>query len=134
MALADVLARAAQRNALIDGHIIADDGRFADDHAVAVVDEHPAADLRAGVNLNARLMPGPLAQNAGQQRMAFPIQDVGPAMGLQRFQPGIAQPHLQQRFGRRVPVQDRFFVFPDHFFPADHSSSCPSAVSAGASC
>ena len=61
MALADVLTRAAQRNALINGHIVADDGGFADDHAVAMVDEHPAPDLRAGVNFNAGLVPGALA-------------------------------------------------------------------------
>lgn len=38
----------AEGHALIKRHIVADDRRFADDHAVAMVDEKALADARAG--------------------------------------------------------------------------------------
>ena len=37
-----------KRNALIDGHVVADLGGLADDHAHAVIDEEAPADFRAG--------------------------------------------------------------------------------------
>ena len=39
--------RAAERDALIDRHVVADLGGLADHHAHAVIDEEAPADLRA---------------------------------------------------------------------------------------
>ena len=54
MALALFLARAAERDALVNDHAALDFRRFADDDARAVVDEHAPLDLRGGVDLDAR--------------------------------------------------------------------------------
>ncbi len=51
--LAVLLAGAAERDALVEGYVVADDRSFTDDHAHAVIDEEAAADLRAGMNLDA---------------------------------------------------------------------------------
>ena len=56
MTLADILARTAEGYALIERHVVADDGRFADDHTVAMVDEEPFSDACAGMNLDSRDM------------------------------------------------------------------------------
>ena len=64
MALASLLAGAAQRHALVEHHVVADLGRLADDDAHAVVDEEALADLRAGVNLDA----GDQTAEVGDQR------------------------------------------------------------------
>src|SRR5262245_53646190 len=53
MALAALLARAAERHALVERDPIADFARLADHHAHAVVDEEAPADRRAGMDLDA---------------------------------------------------------------------------------
>ena len=53
MALAGVLAGAAQGHAVVDGAVVADLRRLAEDDAQAVVHEQALADLRAGVDLDA---------------------------------------------------------------------------------
>lgn len=72
VALAVILARAAQGDALIERYVVAHLGGFANDHARAVVDEHTAANLCAGVNFNARLAAGARRYPARQQRV--PVQ------------------------------------------------------------
>ena len=44
--------RAAQRDTMIEGHIVADDGGFADHDAQTMIDEEVFADNGAGVDLN----------------------------------------------------------------------------------
>ena len=48
VALAGILAGAAQRHAVVDGAVVADLGGFAEDDAHAVVDEQLVADFGAG--------------------------------------------------------------------------------------
>ena len=52
---------------MIDQDIVADLCGLADDHAHAVVDEEPSADLRAGVDLDAGDRPGELRQESRSQ-------------------------------------------------------------------
>src|SRR5580698_5819531 len=49
MALAVLVARATERDALIAKHVVADLGGFADHYSHAVIDEKAPADFRAGV-------------------------------------------------------------------------------------
>ena len=53
MALYDVLSRTAERYVLIQGTVVADFRRFADNNTRAVVDEKPLSDFRTGVDFNA---------------------------------------------------------------------------------
>ncbi len=56
MTLADILACTAEGYTLIERHVVANDGRFADDYAVAMVDKEPLPDACAGMNLDPRDM------------------------------------------------------------------------------
>ena len=58
-------AECAQRHALIQLHMVADDGGLAYHDAGAVVDEEIAADLRAGVNIDTGAAVGVLRHHAG---------------------------------------------------------------------
>ncbi len=60
MALAFFLAGAAQRHALVERNVVADNRGLADDHAHAVVNEDAQPDPRAGMNLDSRPEPGDL--------------------------------------------------------------------------
>jgi hypothetical protein len=68
MALAVALAGAAQRHALVHGHVAAHDGGFADHHAGRVVDEQPPPEQRAGMNVDAGVEAGHLRENARGRR------------------------------------------------------------------
>src|SRR3546814_13262512 len=59
-------AGAAQRHALIDRHIVADLGGFADD-GKSVVDEEVAADLHPGVNVDGGQKPREVVHHTGQE-------------------------------------------------------------------
>jgi len=93
--LAGVLAGAAEGHAVVDGAVVADLRRLAEDDAHAVVDEQAAADLRAGVNLDAGLMPTPLADPAGEEKVLVQKQPVGNAVVDQDMEAGIQQDDLQ---------------------------------------
>ena len=88
MALAHVLARAAQRHVLIERDVVADFGRLADDHAHAVIDEQSLADGRAGVDLDAGLFAGALRHNARQQLHVVLPQPVRAPVPPDRQKPG----------------------------------------------
>ena len=62
VALAVALARAAQRDALVEGHVAADDRSFADHHAGGVIDEEPPAEQRAGMNIDSGQKAAPPAK------------------------------------------------------------------------
>ena len=70
VALGAPRARAAERHALGQVAVVADDRRLADDDAHAVVDEEPLADLRAGVDLDAGEAPAEVRDQARGSRAA----------------------------------------------------------------
>jgi hypothetical protein len=53
MALAGLLAGAAERDTLVEGDMVADDRRFADHNSHTMVDEEATADLSAGMDFDA---------------------------------------------------------------------------------
>ena len=67
VALAGILASAAQGNAVVDGAVITDFCRFAEHDAHTVVNEQPVADLGTGVDLDAGQVAGQLADEARQE-------------------------------------------------------------------
>ena len=103
VALAVVLAGAAQGDAVVDQAVVADLGGLADDDAHAVVDDQAAADLGAGVDLNA----GEVAAPAGRSVRARKLQlvTVTEVRGLVihgGVHAGIEQEDLQLAPGGRV--------------------------------
>ena len=77
VALAHILAGAPQGHPLVEQAVVSQLGGLADDDAGAVVDDQPAADGGAGVDLNAGPEPGPLGQEAGQEFQPVAVEPVG---------------------------------------------------------
>ena len=68
MALAHVLAGAAQGDAVVNQAVVPDLGGLADDKAHAVVDDQALADGGAGVDLDAGAAAAGLGDQAGQKQ------------------------------------------------------------------
>ena len=60
-----------------------------------MVDEQALADLRARVDLDARLMPSPLADPPGQKKVLVLVQPVCYPVIHQNVEPRVEQNHLQ---------------------------------------
>jgi len=97
MALTDVLARTAERHALIEQAVVADLGRLADDDAGAVVDDEAAADRRAGVDLDPGPELRPLRHGAGNEKAAAAVKPVRDTVVNGRVQTVIQQDDLNGR-------------------------------------
>ena len=107
VALAGVLAGAAQGGPLVDGHVVAYLGGFADHHAGAVVDEHALAQLRAGVNVDARALVGMEVDEPGPEIVAFQICPVRPPVGAHGLEARITEKDLPTGMNRRVAGDHR---------------------------
>src|SRR5690606_36935992 len=74
---------AAEGDALVDGHVVADLGGLTD-HGEAVVDEEVAADLRAGMDVDRGQPAAEMIDQAGEEvELAFE-QPVGEAVEAER--------------------------------------------------
>ena len=99
MAFALFLTRPAEGDTLIEGHVVADDRRFSDDDAHAMVDEQAFADLGAGMDLDAREEAGNRGNEAGRDEPLMLIEEVGQAMGPDGMKAGIAEQDFQRVLG-----------------------------------
>src|SRR3546814_9508795 len=91
---------AAQGDALVDGHLVADLGAFAD-HGEAVVDEEMAADGRAGMDVDGGQKARQVVDGAGEEIKLALEQPVRDAVQPQRQHTRIKQ-HFPARARRRV--------------------------------
>jgi hypothetical protein len=96
----------AQGDALVELHVVADDGRLADDDAGAVVDDHGVAQRRAGVDVDAGPLVRPFGQHARQERHAQFVEAVGDAVDGDGEEAGVGQDHLVDALGRGVAALD----------------------------
>ena len=96
---------AAERDAVIEHHVVADLGRLADHDAHRVVDEEPPADRRARVDLDAGEQAGSTAeQQPGRQRSAVPLpHPVRQPVQPDRVQAGIDRAVSRGRRARPGP-------------------------------
>ena len=97
----------AQRDALVKLDMVADGGRLTDDDARAVVDEKVIADLRAGVDVDARDLVGVLGHHPRQHRHLHAVEDVGHAVDADRLKGGIGKHDLHRAPGGGIPVVGR---------------------------
>lgn len=88
MALAGILAGAAQGNAVVDGAVITDFCRFAEHDAHTVVNEQPVADLGTGVDLDAGQVAGQLADEARQEETLVTVQKCAILCVTSTWKPG----------------------------------------------
>jgi hypothetical protein len=84
-------AAAAEGDAVVHGHVVADPGGLAYHDRGRVVDEQPPPDAGAGMDLDAGQPSGELGQYARQQRYPPTVQAMGHAVGPQRPQSRVQQ-------------------------------------------
>ncbi len=114
---------ATQRDAVIEGAVVADLGGLADDDAHAVVDKYPATDDRARMDLDPGEPPAPMRQPAGEPPQSPAPERMGdPAVPDQCVQPRVASQDLPSGPGGRVAVEDDRDVFAKS---AEHSRARP---------
>ena len=107
-------AERAERHALIELDVVADDRRLADDDAGAVVDEEIFADLRAGVDVNAGRTVGILAHDARDERNLALVELVRYAVDEDRVQAGVGEDDLLLAAGGGVAVEVCGHVLHEH--------------------
>ena len=107
----------AQGDALVELHIVADDGGLADDDAGAVVDEEVSADLRPGVDVDAGAAVGVFRHDPGDKGHLQLVEHVGQAVDGDGVKAGIGDDHLRLVGGGGVTVvgglEVRFHIGPD---------------------
>ena len=101
-------ACATQRHALVDRHIVADLGGFADDHE-PVIDEEIAPDRRAGMNVDRGGEAREMVDRARQEIEPGAKQPVRDAVIAERPDAGIQQ-NLPPRARRRIASLDRIEI------------------------
>src|SRR5882724_2113376 len=95
MPLALFIAGAAQGDALVEQHVVADFRGGANDHAHAVIDEESAPDGGAGVDFDACQKAGNLRQKARQNRDAGLIEAVRKPVKKYSVEAGITEENLK---------------------------------------
>ena len=122
MALAGVLAGAAQRHAVVDGAVVPDLGGLPEHNTHAVVNEQLAADFGAGMDLDAGEMPRQLTDEPCAEKPFVPIQKMCDLVRDQHMKTGIQNDDLRHIARGGVLVPDVFCVFPKpHDFHLLHS-------------
>src|SRR5688572_17758046 len=107
MTLPSLLSRSSKRHTLEESHIIADLCRLANNHPHAMVDEKPAADLRRGMDFNARERTSGLANSPGNKRDAVRYQPMSHTVGQQGMKARIRHHDFKPAGGCRISVEDR---------------------------
>ena len=103
-------AQRAQGHALIDLHMVADDGGFAHHDAGAVVNEEVFSNGGAGVDVNAGDAVGVLGHDPGQQRHPQGVEHMGQPVDGDGKQAGIAENDLVHAEGGGVAVEKRLHI------------------------
>ena len=107
-------AERAERHALIELDVIADDRCLADDDAGAVVDEEILADLRTGVDVDTCRAVGVLAHDARDERDLALIELVRHAVDEDRVQAGVGEDDFLLAAGGGIAVEVCGHVLHEH--------------------
>ena len=113
MSLAFVPGRAAQGNAVIKRHIVANLGGLADDHAHAVVDEEAPAYGRAGMDLDAGEEASEMRYQPAEPAQVHAPQPIRDAVNAQSMKTRIAGDDLPRGARGGVAVEYAGDVFTD---------------------
>lgn len=106
MAFALFLTCPAEGHALIEGDVVADDCRFADDDAHAMVDKQAFTNLGAGMDFDARKEAGNSGNDTGRDKPLMLIEKVGQAMGPDGMKARIAKQDFQRVLSGWIAVLD----------------------------
>ncbi len=117
VALADVRAGTAERDALINRAVVSDLGGLSDHDARAVVDEQSFSDGRTGVDLDARQKFGDLADRARGQNEALSFKEVREPVRRDRVEARIEKGDLEIALGGGVAQTDLLDVVSEKLDP-----------------
>src|SRR6266496_3208122 len=95
MPLPGVLAGAAERDALINSDLVADDRSLADHHTHTVIDKKAFANLSARMDLDSRSQPRHLRKPTRQHSHVMRLQPMIGTIEPQRVQSRVAQQDLE---------------------------------------
>ncbi len=107
MAVAALLAGAAERHLLEDRDVVADDRRLADDDAGAVIDEDAVADRHGGVDVDAEHFRDAALQEGGDVAPAAAMERVADPVPFEGMEALVIEGGLGIALGRRVARADR---------------------------
>ena len=107
VALAGIVARAAERHAVVDRAVVTDLGGFADHDAHAVVDEQAAADGRARVDLDAGQVARKLGKPARKEKTIVLVEPVRLPVQDERMEALVKQKDLKCGARSGIAVADR---------------------------
>ena len=102
---------------MVKRDIVTDDSGFTDHHAHAMVDEKPAADGGARMNLDTGQHARQMCREAAQPAKAVPPEPMGDTMQDQGVNARIAGQNLPERAYCRIAVKDRTNILtqiPEH--------------------
>jgi hypothetical protein len=117
-----LIARPAERYALVDQNVVTDFRGFANHYAHAVIDEKPAADRRARMDFNSGKKPRYLRYKPGKKRDILLVKPVSQPVEEDRMKARIAEDDLDDAFGSRVFAKNSIDLFPDR---AKHGRTLP---------
>ncbi len=110
VAFAAFFAGAAEGDALVDQRVVADDRRFADHDAHAMVNEDAAPDRCAGVDFDPREEAGEMGDQPREEGEAPVIQPMGKAMEPQGMQSRIAKQDFQPVPRRGIALKNNLKI------------------------
>jgi hypothetical protein len=113
MTFAFFLAGAAQRDTLVNQAVVADLGSLADDNTHAMVDEEPAADCRAGMDLDSRKETADLRDDTRQNRYAGFAKTMRKPVREDGVNSGVTEEDFEGALGSRILSKDRLDLFPE---------------------
>jgi hypothetical protein len=96
---------------MIKRAVVGDFGRLTDDHAHAMVDEYPAADGRARMDLDTGQPPSQMRGQAGQPAQLMAPQPVGESMQGQGMKARVTGQDFPGRARGRVALEHAGDVF-----------------------
>ena len=111
MALAFVLAGAAEGDALVEGDVVAYDGSFADDRPGAVIDEEAAAEFGTGMDFDSGEQARDLREPAGEESQIMTPQPVREMVRPDGVKAGIAEKNFRVGARGRVGLEDGGDIF-----------------------
>lgn len=107
MTIAGCLAGRSKCDALIQGHMIANDTGLSNHHTTAMVNEKICPDLGTGMDIDSGFLLCPKGQKPGQCVMSLEIELVSRKPGIHSPKTGEKQ-DFQGAFQRWITLFDRF--------------------------
>lgn len=106
VAFATMLAGTAERDTLVHRDVLANDGRFTNHHAHAVIDEEPGPERRSRMDLDPGQETRRVGDQSGQESLVATMEGMGHSMKLDRVKTRVGEDDFCCRASRGITLQD----------------------------